>query len=172
MQQVKAPQQVVERLISTFNQHRPDELEQLYSADARTRRPGWPAEAGVDELLSSYRMDLIAVPDLQLLPEATTSNGTTVFTELTITGTNTGPTELGEFGLALFGADVDRVGFLPSVPKGRERLSHPILERRGTPLISALVFRRTHGPRRRPPRRGCAGRRAARSSSTRCSCTR
>jgi hypothetical protein len=109
MQQVRAPQQVVERLISTFNQHRPDELEQLYSADARTRRPGWPAEAGVDELLSSYRMDLIAVPDLQLLPEATTSNGTTVFTELTITGTNTGPTELGELGHALFGEDVDRL---------------------------------------------------------------
>jgi SnoaL-like domain len=109
MQQVSAAPRVVERLISAFNQHRPEELEQLYSADARTRRPGWPAEAGVAELMSSYRMDLIAVPDLQLRPKSTTSNGTTVCTELTITGTNTGPTELGDFGHALFVADVNRL---------------------------------------------------------------
>jgi hypothetical protein len=32
-----------------------------------------------------------------------------VCTELTITDTNTGPTELGDFGQALFGADVDRL---------------------------------------------------------------
>jgi ketosteroid isomerase-like protein len=107
MPQVSAAQRIVERLISAFNQHRLEELEQLYSADARTRRPGWPAQAGVAELMSSHRMDLIAVPDLQLRPESTTSNGTTVCTELTITGTNTGPTELGDFGRALFGADVD-----------------------------------------------------------------
>jgi hypothetical protein len=54
-------------------------------------------------------MDLIAVPDLQLRPKSTTSNGTTVCTELTITGTNTGPTELGDFGHALFVADVNRL---------------------------------------------------------------
>ena len=121
MQQAMAPQQVVERLISTFNQHRPDELEQLYSADARTRRQGWPAEAGVDQLLSSYRMDLIAVPDLQLRPESTTSNGTTVCTELTITGTNTGPTELGDLGQALFGAGVHRLE-----PSGRSFEPHAV----------------------------------------------
>lgn len=109
MQQVSAAERVVERLISAFNQRRPDELEQLYSPDARARRPGWPGEAGVAELMSSYRMDLIAVPDLQLRPESTTSNGTTVCTELTITGTNTGPTGLGDFGQALFGADVNRL---------------------------------------------------------------
>jgi hypothetical protein len=54
-------------------------------------------------------MDLIAVPDLQLLPNSTTSHGTTVCSEITITGTNTGPTKLGDFGHALFGADVDRL---------------------------------------------------------------
>jgi hypothetical protein len=32
-----------------------------------------------------------------------------VCTELTITGTNTGPTELGDFGHALFVADVNRL---------------------------------------------------------------
>jgi ketosteroid isomerase-like protein len=109
MQQVSAAERVVERLISAVNKRRLDELEHLYSADARARRPGWPVEAGTPELMSSYRIDLIAVPDLQLRPESSTSDGTTVCTELTITGTNTGPTGLGDFGHALLGADVDRL---------------------------------------------------------------
>jgi hypothetical protein len=51
MQQASAAERPVERLISAVNQGRPDELEQPYSADARRQHPGWPAEAGVAELM-------------------------------------------------------------------------------------------------------------------------
>ena len=81
----------------------------LYAADARTRRPGWPQEGGREALLASYEMDFACVPDIHFGPVSTLSDGPHVVTELRITGTNTGPTVLGDFGKALLGADVEEV---------------------------------------------------------------
>jgi SnoaL-like polyketide cyclase len=49
------------------------------------------------------------VPDLSFKTVASISDRPHVVTELRITGTNTGPTVLGDFGKALLGADVDEV---------------------------------------------------------------
>jgi predicted ester cyclase len=106
--------EVVERLIAVFNYHRVDELRELYAETARTRRPGWPSEGGIEELMAAYRMDVAAVPDLHLEVRSTIAEGPYVSTELRITGANTGPTVLGDFGRALMGNDVDE---LP--PSGR-----------------------------------------------------
>jgi predicted ester cyclase len=106
--------EVVERLIAAFNSHRVEELGALYAETARTRRPGWPSEGGIDDLMASYRMDIAAVPDLRLDALSTMADPPNVCTELRITGTNTGPTALGDFGRALTGSDVNE---LP--PSGR-----------------------------------------------------
>ena len=84
-------------------------LRGLYAADVRTRRPGWPSDSGLDELLASHEMDFACVPDIHYQPLSKVAEGKHVVTELRITGTNTGPTVLGDFGKALLGADVEEV---------------------------------------------------------------
>jgi hypothetical protein len=54
-------------------------------------------------------MDFVCVPDIRLNAVSTLTEGPHVVTELRITGTNTGPTILGDFGKALLGADVEEV---------------------------------------------------------------
>ena len=105
---------VVERLIAAFTGIVCMDLRRCYAATASTRRPGWPSDGGIDELMSSYEMDIAAVPDLHLDALTAIVDGSTVSTELRITGSNTGPTVLGDFGRALLGHDVEE---LP--PSGR-----------------------------------------------------
>lgn len=106
---VLAASQVAGRVIAAVNAKNVEKLRRLYAPEARTRRPGWPTEAGVEELLSSYQMDFAAVPDLRFEPLSTIASGERVATELRITGTNTGPTVLGDFGKALLGRDADEL---------------------------------------------------------------
>jgi predicted ester cyclase len=101
--------EVAGRVIDAANAHSIDALRSLYAPEARTRRPGWPREGGPEELLASYEMDFACVPDIRFAPLATLSDGPHVATEIRITGTNTGPTVLGDFGKALLGADVEAV---------------------------------------------------------------
>src|SRR5829696_928021 len=95
------PTDVVQRVIASVNAHDLNALRSLYAADARTRRPGWPQDAGADELLASYEMDFVCVPDIRFEPVVSTADGARTVTELRITGSNTGPTILGDFGTAL-----------------------------------------------------------------------
>ena len=66
MQDAGLKSDVVERLIAAFNTHRAQELREFYAETARTRRPGWPSESGIDDVMAAYRMDIAAVPDLRL----------------------------------------------------------------------------------------------------------
>jgi hypothetical protein len=54
-------------------------------------------------------MDFGCVPDINFGPISTLADGPHVVTEMRITGTNTGPTILGDFGKAPLGADVEAV---------------------------------------------------------------
>jgi hypothetical protein len=54
-------------------------------------------------------MDFACVPDIRFDPVFTLAAGPHVASELRITGTNTGPTVLGDFGRALLSADVEAV---------------------------------------------------------------
>jgi hypothetical protein len=106
---VDSPSDVAQRVIDAVNAHDLRALRALYLARARTLRPGWPEEAGPEYLLASYEMDLACVPDIKFEPRSSTTDGDRIVTELRITGTNTGPTVLGDFGKALLGRDVDAV---------------------------------------------------------------
>ena len=103
------PVGVVERVFEAVNAQDLKRLRPLYAPDARTRRPGWPKEADPESLLASYEMDFACVPDIRFEAVSTTADGPRVVTEARITGTNTGPTVLGDFGKALLGPDVEAV---------------------------------------------------------------
>jgi len=100
---------VARRVIDAVNAHDLSALRELYAAGARARRPGWPQEGDAEYLLSSYELDFACVPDIRFEPLSSTSEGSRIVTELRITGTNTGPTVLGDFGKALLGRDVEAV---------------------------------------------------------------
>jgi ketosteroid isomerase-like protein len=97
------------RVIDAVNAHDLGALRELYAADARTRRPGWLRERDAEYLLASYELDFACIPDLRFEPLSSTAEGTRTVTELRITGTNSGPTVLGDFGKALLGRDVAAV---------------------------------------------------------------
>jgi predicted ester cyclase len=103
------PTDVTQRVIGAINAHDLSALRGLYAADARTRRPGWPQDADADYLLASYEMDFACVPDIRFEPLLSTREGARIVTEVRITGTNTGPTVLGDFGKALLGREVEAV---------------------------------------------------------------
>ena len=107
--------EVGRRLFAVLNSHDLQALRRLYDPSAATRRPGWPHEEGPERLLASYELDFACVPDIRFAPLAETAEAGTVVTEVRITGTNTGPTVLGDFGKALLGADVEAVP-----PSGRQ----------------------------------------------------
>jgi predicted ester cyclase len=142
---VTDPHRVVESVIDAVNAHDLGALRGLYSREARTRRPGWPQEGGLEELLASYEMDFACVPDLRFAPLATLSDGPNVATEIRITGTNTGPTVLGDFGKALLGRDVETVPptgrpiDLPAVFVHEIRDAHVGAERQYWGLLEFLV---------------------------------
>jgi ketosteroid isomerase-like protein len=99
----------VKALFEALNGHDLQALRGLYASDARTRRPGWPQEEGVDALVASYEMDFACVPDIRFEPTSVTTDEQRTVSELRITGTNDGPTVLGDFGKALLGRDVEAV---------------------------------------------------------------
>jgi ketosteroid isomerase-like protein len=99
----------VKRVFDAANAHDLDALRSCYASDARTRRPGWPREEGPEALLASYEMDFACVPDINFEPLSTVADGQALSTEARISGTNTGPTVLGDFGKALLGSDVEAV---------------------------------------------------------------
>jgi hypothetical protein len=66
-------------------------------------------DSAPDYLFASYDMDFACVPDIRFEPTSMLAVGTHIATELRITGTNTGPTVLGDFGKALLGIDVETV---------------------------------------------------------------
>jgi hypothetical protein len=103
------PSDVTQRVIDAINAHDLSALRGLYAADARTRRPGWSQDADPDHLLASYELDFACVPDIRFEPLLSTTEGARIVTEVRITGTNTGPTVLGDFGKALLGRDVEAV---------------------------------------------------------------
>jgi hypothetical protein len=103
------PRDISGRVIDAINAHDLDALRGLYAPDASTRRPGWPEERGPEHLVASYEMDFACVPDIHFAPVSTLSDGPYVVTEMRITGTNTGPTVLGDFGKALLGGEVEEV---------------------------------------------------------------
>jgi hypothetical protein len=103
------PRDVSGRVIEAVNAHDIAALRTLYAPGASTRRPGWSEDGGREQLLASYEMDFACVPDIHFEPGATFTDGPHVVTEMRMTGTNTGPTVLGDFGKALLGADVEEV---------------------------------------------------------------
>jgi SnoaL-like domain len=107
--------ETVRRVFDAVNAHDLEALRSLYSVDARTRRPGWPQEEGPEVLVASYEMDFACVPDIHFEPVSTTANEDRFVTEVRITGTNTGPTVLGDFGKALLGSEVEAMP-----PTGRQ----------------------------------------------------
>jgi hypothetical protein len=137
--------EVAGRVIDAINAHDIDALRGLYAADARTRRPGWPREGGTEELLASYKMDFACVPDIRFARLAAFSDGPYVATEIRITGTNTGPTVLGDFGKALLGDDVEEVPAtgrpidLPAVFMHEIRDGWVVAERQYWGLLEFLV---------------------------------
>jgi hypothetical protein len=140
------------RVIEAVNAHDLDALRRLYAPDARTRRPGWPQDGGPDELLASYAMDFACVPDIRFEPVSTLAEGEHVSSELRITGTNTGPTVLGDFGEALLGADVEAVPAtgrsidLPAVFVHEVRHDLVVAERQYWGLLEFLVQIGVIGP--------------------------
>lgn len=89
------------RVIDAYNAHDPGALRALYAPAASTRRPGWPADGEVDEIVASAEMDMIAFPDLRIDLLLCASEGGRALTEVRITGTNTGEIALGDFGRAV-----------------------------------------------------------------------
>jgi len=92
------PAGIGRRVFDAYTARDPEALRMLYTPTARTRRPGWPDDGGVDELVASAEMDNVAFPDLRLAPVfSVTERGATI-SEVRITGTNTGELVLSNFG--------------------------------------------------------------------------
>jgi hypothetical protein len=75
------------RVFGAYNARDLEALRALYTPAARTHRPGWPASGGVDEILTSARMDMVAFPDLRIEPQLSASEDGRAITEVRITGT-------------------------------------------------------------------------------------
>jgi hypothetical protein len=101
---------MVQRVLDAYNARDPEALEALYAPNAITRRPGWPAPGGVEEIVASAEMDTAAFPDLRIEPLSSASEGATIFTEVRITGTNTGEIVLGDFGRGATETTTDTYG--------------------------------------------------------------
>ena len=109
------PRAVTVTVFEALNAHDLAALRALYAENAQTRRPGWPGNAPPEALLASYEMDFACVPDINFEPISVTADGDRFATEVRITGTNSGPTVLGDFGKALLGNDIEEIP-----PTGRQ----------------------------------------------------
>jgi hypothetical protein len=103
------PTGTTQRVFDAYNAQHLPALRALYAPAAQTHRPGWPAEGGVDELLAAAQMDMVAFPDVRITPLLCASEGSRTFSEVRITGTNTGEIVLGDFGRATANTTADTV---------------------------------------------------------------
>jgi SnoaL-like polyketide cyclase len=103
------PTGTTQRVFDAYNAHELQALRALYAPTARTYRPGWPTQGGVDELLAAAQMDMVAFPDVRITPLLCASEGARTFSEVRITGTNTGEIALGDFGRATAKTTADRI---------------------------------------------------------------
>jgi hypothetical protein len=95
---MKDAKEMARRVFDAYNAHDLSAHRSLYDPAARTHRPGWPEEGGVEELLDAAKMDAVAFPDLRITPIVSASEGSLALTEVRITGINTGEIVLGDFG--------------------------------------------------------------------------
>ena len=99
-----------QRVFDAYNAHELRALRALYAPAARTHRPGWLTEGGVDELLAAAEMDMLAFPNIRITPLLWASeDGRGIFSEVSITGTNTGEIVLGDFGRATANTTADKI---------------------------------------------------------------
>jgi hypothetical protein len=56
------PAGIARRVFDAYTARDPEALRMLYTPTARTRRPGWPDDGGVDELVASAEMDMVLSP--------------------------------------------------------------------------------------------------------------
>lgn len=77
-------------VFDAYNAHDLKALRILYDSDASTRRPGWPTEVGVEDLLAAAQMDAVAFPDLCIAPIVSATEGSRILTDVRISGTNRG----------------------------------------------------------------------------------
>ena len=89
---------IARRVFDAHNTRDPEALRPLYAPTARTSRPGWPDDGGVDELVASAELDAVVFPDLRLAPVFSVTEGEASISEVRITGTNTGEIGLSDFG--------------------------------------------------------------------------
>jgi hypothetical protein len=106
------PARIGRRVFDAYTASGPEALRTLYAPTARTRRPGWPEDGGVDELVASAEMDLVAFPDLSLAPLFSVTEGGATISEVRIIGTNTGEIVLSDFGCGTTGSTCET--FLPT----------------------------------------------------------
>jgi ketosteroid isomerase-like protein len=92
------PAGTARRVFDAYNNRDLEALRTLYALTARTRRPGWPDDGGVDKLVASAKMDMVAFPDMRLEPEFSATEGGATMSEVRITGTNNGEIVLCDFG--------------------------------------------------------------------------
>jgi hypothetical protein len=105
------------RVLDAYNSRDPEALRTLYVPTVRTRRPGWPDDGGVDELVASAEMDVVAFPDLRLSPVISAAEGGVTISEVRITGTNTGEIVLSDFGRGATGTTGEK---FPATGKSME----------------------------------------------------
>jgi ketosteroid isomerase-like protein len=101
------PAGIARRVFAAYNTRDPEALRTLYAPTARTRRPGWPDDGDVDELVASAEMDVVAFPHLRLAPVFSVTEGGATMSEVHITGTNTGEIVLSDFGRVATGTTGD-----------------------------------------------------------------
>jgi hypothetical protein len=92
------PAGMARRVFDAYNAGDPEALRTPYEPSARTRRPGWPDDGGVDELVACAEMDMVAFPDVRLAPVFSVTEGGAIMSEVRITETNTGEIVLSDFG--------------------------------------------------------------------------
>jgi hypothetical protein len=102
------PAVIAGRVFDAYTARDPEALRTLYTPTARTRRPGWPDDGSVDELVASAEMDMAAFPDLRLAPLFSVAEGEATISEVRITGTNTGEIVLSDFGRGATGTTGER----------------------------------------------------------------
>ena len=113
------PRGTSRRVFDAYNAHDLEALRALYALAARTHRTEWPASGGVDEILTSAQMDMVAFPDLHIEPQLPATEDGGSITVVRITGTNTGEIALGDFGRAAAATTAGAVDATKGAPPER-----------------------------------------------------
>ena len=84
------PAGTARRVFDAYNNRDPEALRTLYAPTAWTRCPGWPDDGGVDELVASAEMDMVAFPDLRMAAVISATEGGVTMSEYTSPGPTPG----------------------------------------------------------------------------------